>query len=71
MVVDQESPAGAWQREIDRIPWRFDTGPKSAQDALAKVHQAGLWAEATLLAQEISLMRAEIARLSAQNAERP
>ena len=70
-MIDNVSPPGAWQKEIERIPWKFDKGPKSIHDALSKVHEAGLWAEATLLAQEISLLRAEVARLCARSEERP
>jgi len=66
LVIDNESPPGAWQKELARAPWAYGQKPRTIEAALSEVRRAGLWEEATLLAQEISLMRAEIYQLRAK-----
>lgn len=61
-VVDNESPPGSWKDEMDRMPWRYSQQVKVEQ-ALATIRQAGLPVEANILAQEISVLKAELETL--------
>lgn len=63
-TVDNDSPPGSWANEMKAAPWAFGQSKnKTIEQALVAIREAGLWAESTLLAQEITLMRAEIERL--------
>lgn len=62
VTVDNESPPGSWKNEMDRMPWRYSEQVKVEQ-ALATIRQAGLPVEANILAQEISVLKAELAAL--------
>ena len=61
-TVDNESPPGSWKDEMDRMPWRYSQQTK-VNEALASIRQAGLVLEANILAQEISVLKAELAAL--------
>lgn len=62
MTIDNDSPPGAWRDEMARMPWRYSQQVK-VDEALAAVRQAGLQLEAQVLAQELSVLRAELVRL--------
>lgn len=62
MSVDNESPPGAWRDEMARMPWRYSQQVK-VDEALAEIRRAGLALEANVLAQEISVLKAEVESL--------
>jgi hypothetical protein len=59
VIIDTESPPGAWKTEMERMPWRFSQQVKVEQ-ALAAMRQAGLVVEATVLALEIKTLKDEL-----------
>ena len=73
MVIDQESPAGAWKEELRSAPWGYGQAQnKTARFALAEIRAKGLWTEAEILEREILALRAELeAKPSAQSAGHP
>jgi len=66
-IIDDESPPGSWQREIELQPWKYSQQAK-IDEALAAIRRAGYQLEANLLAQEISVLKAEIEYLRKRNA---
>ena len=64
-MIDNESPAGAWKTEMERMPWKFSQQAKVEQ-ALTAVRQAGLIVEATVLALEIKTIQDELKTLRAR-----
>ena len=62
MAVDNQSPPGAWRDEIARMPWKYSQQVK-VEEALASIRRAGFALEATLLAQEINVLKAELEAL--------
>jgi hypothetical protein len=62
MAVDDISPPGAWKDELDRMPWRYSQQVR-IDNALAALRQSGFQTEASLLAQEINVLKAEIEHL--------
>lgn len=62
MVIDKDSPPGAWAEEMARMPWRYSQQVK-VDEALAAMRRAGLQLEAQVLAQELNVLRAELAHL--------
>ena len=62
MTIDNESPPGSWRDEMARMPWRYSQQVK-VDEALAVIRRAGLALEASVLAQEINVLKAEIDRL--------
>jgi len=62
MTVDNKSPPGSWQREMERMPWKYSQQAK-IDEALASMRKAGLKLEASVLAQEISVLKAELEAL--------
>ena len=64
-TVDNDSPPGSWANEMKAAPWAFGQSKnKTVEQALAAVRAANLWEESILLAQEITLLKAEIERLN-------
>ena len=60
MIVDDQSPPGSWQREIDLMPWKFSTPHEERiRMALVELRQRGLSDIANLLEQEIVSLRAK------------
>lgn len=59
MTIDDKSPPGSWQREMDMMPWKYSQQAK-IDEALAAIRKVGMALEANLLAQEISVLKAEI-----------
>ena len=62
MTIDNVSPPGAWQSEMERMPWKYSQGVKVEQ-ALAAIRQAGLHFEAGVLALEIKTLKNELESL--------
>ena len=62
MIVDDDSPPGSWAKEMERMPWRYSEQVK-INDALATMRLRGMHYEASLIAQEINVLRAEIEAL--------
>lgn len=62
MAVDDISPPGAWKDELDRMPWRYSQQVR-IDNALAALRQSEFQTEASLLAQEINVLKAEIEHL--------
>ena len=62
MTIDNESPPGAWKDEMARMPWKYSQQVK-VEEALASIRRAGFVLEANLLAQEISVLKAELEAL--------
>jgi uncharacterized protein YydD (DUF2326 family) len=65
--IDNESEPGAWQREMEKAPWRFRDMPKSIEEALDRMKSNNNLQEYYFLLTEISQLRAEIARLSTRS----
>lgn len=62
MPVDNESDAGAWQREMERMPWKFQQEQKVGW-ALSQMRLRGMFKEAEVLTQEITALKAELEHL--------
>lgn len=62
MTIDKDSPPGAWAEEMARMPWRYSQQVK-VDEALTAMRRAGLQLEANVLAQELNVLRAELAHL--------
>jgi hypothetical protein len=59
-VIDDKSPPGSWQREIERMPWKYNTPQEErVRLALAELRNRDLWDIARVLEQEIMTLRAE------------
>ena len=61
-TIDNESPPGAWRDEIARMPWKYSQNQK-VDWALAELRIRGMWTEASILAQEINVLKAELESL--------
>ena len=57
--IDNESPPGSWRDEIERMPWKYSQNEK-VDWALAAMRMRGMWTEASILAQEINVLKAEL-----------
>ena len=64
MIIDDVSPPGAWQREMDMMPWKYSQQAR-IDEALALIRKGGMALEANLLAQEINVLKAELEHLRA------
>ena len=62
MAVDNESPPGSWRDEMERMPWKYSQNQK-VDWALAELRIRGMWTEATVLANEINVLKAELESL--------
>ena len=59
-MIDDKSPPGSWQREIERMPWKYNTPQgERVRLALAELRNRDLWDIARVLEQEIMTLRAE------------
>jgi hypothetical protein len=64
MTVDNISPPGSWQREIELQPWKYKQEEKVGW-ALSEMRLRGMLKEADILAQEIITLKAEVEHLRA------
>jgi hypothetical protein len=62
MPVDNESEPGAWEREIERMPWKFQQEQKVGW-ALSQMRLRGMFKEAEILTQEIVTLKTELESL--------
>jgi len=52
-MIDNESEAGSWKREMERAPWAFGQhNPPTVPEILALMRLHGLGVEADILANE-------------------
>jgi hypothetical protein len=58
-AIDNESPPGSWQREIELQPWKYPQQMK-VEWALYEIRLRGLRTEAEILGQEITFLKAEL-----------
>lgn len=60
-MIDNISGPGSWKAELERAPWAYGQNQADkVEKALAKMREAGLWAEATALQQEILTLKREV-----------
>ena len=64
MTVDDISPPGSWQREIELQPWKYKQEEKVGW-ALSEIRLRGMFKEADILSQEIITLKAEVEHLRA------
>ena len=64
MTVDNISPPGSWQREIELQPWKYKQEEKVGW-ALSEIRLRGMFKEADILSQEIITLKAEVEHLRA------
>lgn len=62
MIIDDKSPPGSWQKQIELMPWKFKQEEKVGW-ALSEMRLRGMFQEADILAQEINVLKAEVERL--------
>ena len=62
MTIDDISPPGSWQREIELQPWKYKQEEKVGW-ALSEMRLRGMLKEADILAQEIITLKAEVEAL--------
>jgi len=69
MIVDKESPPGAWADELRAAPWGYgQSQAKKVEVALNNVQKAGLWDEYRVIHMELNILKAELELL--RNARR-
>ena len=61
-MIDDKSPPGSWKAEMERMPGKYSQQAKVGK-AMAENRNAGLVNEATVLAQEITVLKAELHHL--------
>jgi len=60
MVVDNESPAGAWAEELKRIPWGYGQQREpSLEEIYAKLRRGGFSREVDLIQRYIEIVKAQ------------
>jgi hypothetical protein len=64
MTIDDVSPPGSWQREIELQPWKYKQEEKVGW-ALSEMRLRGMFKEADILSQEIVTLKAEVSHLRA------
>ena len=64
MTIDDISPPGSWQREIELQPWKYKQEEKVGW-ALSEMRLRGMFKEADILVQEITTLKAEVEHLRA------
>jgi len=61
-MIDNQSEAGSWKREMEKMPWRYDqTQSMKLETALANLRGHGLFKESMVIEQELKTLQAEIA----------
>ena len=61
MIVDKESPPGAWADELRAAPWGYgQSQAKKVEIALNNVQKAGLWDEYRVIHMELNILKAEL-----------
>jgi hypothetical protein len=70
MIIDDQSPPGAWKSELERMPWKYSQQMKVDQ-ALASIRNAGLQYEAHVLAMEIATLKSELEAFRGRTSSAP
>lgn len=59
MAVDNESPPGAWEQELRRLPWGFgQKQPETIEEVIYFLRQRGFEREANLILREFAILKA-------------
>jgi len=59
MAVDNESPPGAWEKELSRLPWGYgQEKPQTVEDVIVRLRRAGFDHEANILMREFAILKA-------------
>jgi hypothetical protein len=60
MVVDEESPAGAWAEELKRMPWGYGQQREpSLEEIYAKLRRGGFSREVDLIQRYVETVKAQ------------
>lgn len=60
MVIDEESPAGAWERELKKIPWGYGQQREPTLDEIyAKLRREGFTREVDLIQRYVEMIKAQ------------
>jgi hypothetical protein len=60
MVVDNESPAGAWAEELKRMPWGYGQQREpSLEEIYAKLRRGGFSKEVDLIQRYVEMVKAQ------------
>jgi hypothetical protein len=61
LVIDDQSPPGAWQDEMNAAPWGYgQSQQKLLERSLENIRRAGLFNEATVILLEINTLKTEL-----------
>ena len=60
-TIDNESEPGAWQREMDKLPWGYGQNQAvKIEAAISNIRTVGLWREADAIQLEIKTLQTEL-----------
>lgn len=60
VVIDQESPAGAWAEELKRMPWGYGQQREpSLEEIYAKLRREGFTREVDLIQRYVEMVKAQ------------
>ena len=60
-TIDNESEPGAWQREMDKLPWGYGQNQAvKIEAAISNIRTVGLWREADAIQLEIKTLQSEL-----------
>lgn len=60
-MIDDKSPPGSWQEEMNRMPWKWGQHPSiPPNEALARLQARNLYVEYTALSDEIRRLQADL-----------
>ena len=63
-TIDNESEPGAWKKEMEKIPWRFQhSNYVNVNDVLAVIRANGFSTEANFIGEEVTRLKAQIKSL--------
>lgn len=64
VMVDDQSPPGAWKSELSAAPWGYgQSQQKLLERSLENIRRAGLFDEATVISLEINTLKTELEAL--------
>ena len=64
VIVDDQSPPGAWKDELKAAPWGYgQSQQKRVERSLENIRRAGLFDEATVLSLELNTLKTELESL--------
>lgn len=60
VIIDNESPPGAWEQELQRAPWAYgQRKPPTIDEVLWIMRRHGLTVEADIIVAELTRLKAE------------